>query len=77
MTINDYELVALRRDIDAHNLRVGDVGMVLDCYADGAGYEAEFGDAQGNTIAVISILATDVERLTDRQILHVRQLIEA
>ncbi len=72
--IDLYELVALRRDIDRFGLKRGDVGMVIESYRDGEGYEVEFGDAQGNTLAVLTLKRDEVESLKSSQILRVRDL---
>ncbi len=71
-----YELVALRQDIDRIGLKQGDVGMVIECYQDGEGYEVEFGDAQGNTLAVLTLKRHEIEPLKPSQILRVRDFIE-
>jgi hypothetical protein len=71
-----YELVSLRRDVARHGLKAGDVGMVIDSYEGGKGYIVEFGDAEGNTLAVLTLNSEDVEPLKSSQILRVRDFIE-
>jgi hypothetical protein len=70
--LNLYELVALRKDVEAKHLKAGDVGMVVHCYEDKNGYEIEFGNAEGETVAVLTMTEADVQKLTAKQILHVR-----
>lgn len=67
-----YDLVALRRDIDRFGLKQGDVGMVIETYQDGEGYEVEFGDAQGNVLAVLTLKREEIEPLKSSQLLCVR-----
>ncbi len=58
-----YELVSLRRDVKRYGLKAGDVGLVIDIYENGKGYIVEFGDAQGNTTAVLVLKLNDVKPL--------------
>lgn len=68
-----YELVALKHDFDEEHLKTGDVGMVVYCYDDGKGYEVEFSNAEGETIAVLTTSESDLQKLNSNQILHIRE----
>lgn len=64
----------LGRDLPDHRLTVGDVGVVVGTYQDGAAYEVEFISADGETIAVETLAADEIEPLAGRRILHARAI---
>jgi Domain of unknown function (DUF4926) len=72
--LNELDAVALRQDLPAHGLVAGDVGTVVFVHRGGEGYEVEFMDADGRTLAVETLLAGQVAPVRGRQILHVRPL---
>ncbi len=73
-TPEELDLVALAEDLPARGLVRGDVGTVVHVYRDGQTYEVEFVASDGETIAVETLSAHQVEPLRGRQILHVRPL---
>jgi hypothetical protein len=52
--------VALTRDRSDAGLRRGQVGTIVEVYADPAGYEVEFVDPSGETYAVIAVSADEL-----------------
>jgi Domain of unknown function (DUF4926) len=72
--LKELDPVALLEDLPAHGLEAGDVGTVVLVYHDGEGYEVEFMDADGRTLAVETLQARQVAPIRGRQILHVRPL---
>jgi hypothetical protein len=72
--INELELVVLNHDIEESGLKAGDVGTVVHCYADGAGYEVEFLTAEGKTIALLTLTTEDIRPIHHAEILHVREV---
>ena len=75
MAIPELDEVILRRDLPDEGLRAGDVGVVVHAYESGRGYEVEFLTADGETVAVLTLGADDVEPLTGRRILNARPLV--
>lgn len=71
--LQELELAALRQDLPAHGLIAGDIGTVVFIHADGAAYEVEFMTADGNTLAVETLLAEQVEPVSGAHILHARK----
>lgn len=80
MKIKLYQRVALTRDLPEHNLRKGDVAVVVEHLpatpaADGEeGYALEVFNAVGETLAVVMVPASAVEPLSEDEILQVRRL---
>jgi len=76
-----YDQVALKCDIDGRNLRRGDIATVVDRVPHPAGgeegYVLEVFNALGESIAVVTVRASDVETLRDDEVLAVRHLASA
>ena len=72
--LKELEAVALTEDLPDYGLVAGDVGTVVFVHRGGEGYEVEFTDADGRTLAVQSLLPVQVAPVRGRQILHVRPL---
>lgn len=64
--LKELDVVALRGDLPAHGLVAGDVGTVVLVHGDGAAYEVEFVAANGETIAVETLGADQVEPVNGR-----------
>lgn len=75
--LKELATVALREDLPAHGLVAGDVGTVVFVHHGGEGYEVEFVDADGRTLAVETLGAQQIAPVRGRQILHVRPLSRA
>jgi hypothetical protein len=69
-----YERVVLTEDIPNTNLKQGDVGVVVEVYNNGEGFEVEFFASNGDTVAVETLEARQVREVSAREILHVRKL---
>ena len=74
MTMNEHDLVVLKRPVPEHGLEVGDVGTVVHLYRGGDGAEVEFSRADGSTVAVVTLETTALRPFTGSEILHVRKL---
>jgi hypothetical protein len=72
--IRELDTVVLTRDIEEHGLKQGDIGAVVHCYSNGAAFEVEFVAAEGKTVALLTLVPTDIRPLSGREILHVREL---
>ncbi|MBV9628034.1 MAG: DUF4926 domain-containing protein [Xanthobacteraceae bacterium] len=70
--IDELDLVVLKRDLPAERLTTGDVGTVVLVHQQGAGYEVEFTTLSGDTVAVVTLDASDVRPVEAREIVHAR-----
>ena len=75
--IRELDTVVLTHDIDEHDLKAGDIGAVVHCYRDTEAYEVEFVTAEGRTVALLTLTHADIRPMSDREILHVRELVPA
>jgi hypothetical protein len=72
--LRELELAALRRDLPAYGLVAGDIGTVVLVYRGGEAYEVEFVAADGETVALETLRAEEVEAVVGHEILHARKL---
>jgi len=75
--VHELDTVVLRRDIEEHALKRGDVGAVVHRYSDGAAFEVEFVTAEGKTVALLTLTPEDIRPMGSREILHVREFASA
>ncbi len=74
-TINEFDRVILNVDLPVLGLVKGDIGNVVMVYNGGEGYEVEFMTFDGNTIAVETLLISQIRKVSFREIPHVRELM--
>ena len=72
--IKEHERVVLTADLPEEGLKAGDIGTVVHIHQEGAGYEVEFMTLTGETIAVVTLMASQVRPLARRDMAHVREL---
>ncbi|MCC6801840.1 MAG: DUF4926 domain-containing protein [Anaerolineae bacterium] len=74
--IQALERVALTIDLPDYHLKAGDMGTVVDITGDGHEVTVEFFTLDGETFAVIPVLASQICRTGSREIAHAR-LVES
>ena len=70
----EHSLVVLDCDPLHEELIRGDVGTVVYVYEDGRGYEVEFVDGAGQTVALVTVAAEDVRPIGACELLHARRM---
>jgi hypothetical protein len=70
--IGELDLVVLKRDLPDARLAAGDVGTVVLVHRQGAGFEVEFATLSGDTVAIVTLDASDVRPVESREIVHAR-----
>jgi hypothetical protein len=70
--IDEMDLVVLKRDLPQQRLAAGDVGTVVLVHQQGAGDEVVFKTLSGDTVAVMTLDASDVRPVEAREIVHAR-----
>ena len=71
--IRELDTVVLAHDIDAYNLKKGDIGAIVHCYENGKMFEVEFVTAEGKTIALLELTEGDFRPVGGKEVLHVRE----
>jgi hypothetical protein len=71
--MQEHERAVLMVDFPDFDLKAGDVGRVVHLYTDGAAYEVEFLTLSGRTLDVVTVEASQVRAVTQRDVLHVRE----
>ena len=72
--IQEHDVVVLTQDLPEERLTAGDVGTVIHIHEGGTGYEIEFMTLSGRTIAVATVMASQVRAVSSRDLVHVREL---
>ena len=81
MSLTLYQRVALKRDLPEHNLRRGDVAVLVDYVAHPEGGEPgcvlEVFNALGESIAAVAVPESHIESLRADEVLAIRPLAKA
>ena len=72
--IKELDRVILTTAKPEEHLEAGDVGTVVHVYGDRSAYEVEFTTLDGRTAAVVTVEASEVRPISDREISHARTL---
>jgi len=72
--IQELEDVILKAALPEHGLQQGDIGTVVLVHQEGKGYDVEFTTLDGETVAVVTLLASQVRPAHKREIAHAREL---
>jgi hypothetical protein len=73
--IEELDDVVLTCDLSEQGLSAGDIGTVVLVHRGQQGYEVEFTSLDGETIAVVTLLATQVRPSRAGEIAHARELV--
>lgn len=74
--LGELDRVILTEDLPEYSLAAGDVGTVVDVYADGEGYEVEFCSLTGKTIAIATVESCQVRAVSASDVSHSRRAAE-
>ena len=72
--IEEHSSVILTEDLPDTNLFKGDVGIVVHAYKEGQAYEVEFLTMSGETVAVCTLEASQIQAVGPKMIPHVRKM---
>ena len=72
--IHEHDCVVLTQDIPDDGLKAGDAGTVVHIHEGAVAYEVEFMTLTGLTVAVVTVLGSQLRLVTSRDVSHVREL---
>ena len=72
--MKELDQIVLTADLPKEGLKVGDVGTVVHIHREGEAFEVEFMTLAGETVAVTTVLASQVRPVGKREITHAREL---
>jgi Domain of unknown function (DUF4926) len=72
--IAELDRVILTEDLPEYGLKAGDIGTVVLLHRGGEGYEVEFAALTGETLAVTSVLASQVRPAMPNELPHARRM---
>ena len=71
--IKEHDRVVLLKDLSDEGLQDGDVGTVVHIHRQGEAFEVEFMTLDGGTVAVVTLLSSQIRAVSKRDITHVRE----
>ena len=72
--INEHDCIVLTQSIPDEGLQPGDVGTVVHIHQDGAAYEVEFVTLTGQTVALATVLSSQLRPVGRQDIAHAREM---
>jgi len=72
--IKEHDRVVLRKEIPEQGLKAGDVGTVIHVYKKGEAFEVEFVTLDGETVAIATLVASQIRPVQRKEITHARLL---
>lgn len=72
--IKEHDVVVLTEDIPNEGLKAGDVGTSVHVHGNGTAYEVEFVTLTGVTVAVATVLPSQLRPVCRQDLAHVREL---
>lgn len=72
--IHELDPIVLAVDLPEHGLKAGDVGTIVLVHGEGEGYELEFISLDGETLAVTTVLSSQIRPVRSRELPHARQV---
>ena len=72
--IKEHDLIVLTCDPSKEGLKAGDVGTVVHIHKRGEAFEVEFVTLNGDTVAVATVLASQVRPVSRRDLTHARPM---
>jgi hypothetical protein len=70
--MKEHDMVVLRESLPQSRLESGDIGTVVHVYADGGAFEVEFATGDGSTLAVLTLVSSQIRPVGSREIYHSR-----
>ncbi len=72
--IKEHDCIVLTQGIPDEGMEAGDVGTIVHIHHDHAAYEVEFVTLTGQTVAVATVLPSQLRPVNRRDLAHVREL---
>jgi len=72
--IREHDCIVLTADLPQEGMEAGDVGTVDHIHKDAAAYEVEFMTLTGKTVAVATVLPSQLRSVSKLDLTHVREL---
>lgn len=72
--ITEHQRVVLTHDLPEHDLKAGDIGIVVHIYGEHKGYEVEFVTMRGEHVALVSVEEHQIRQPYEDEIASVRRM---
>ena len=75
--MEEHQTVVLISDNTENGLKRGDIGAVVHIYEEQKAYEVEFISGDGKSVALLTLEENKIRSLSEKDIVHVRELATA
>jgi hypothetical protein len=75
--IEEHDCIVLTANLPDEGLEAGDIGTVVHIHKGAAAYEVGFTTLTGKTVAVATVLSSQLRPVSAHNLTHVRQLSSA
>jgi hypothetical protein len=72
--IKEHDCVVLTQALPDEGLQAGDIGTVVHVHQGGAGFTVEFMTLAGETVAISTLLPSQLRPIARHDIAHVREM---
>jgi hypothetical protein len=72
--IKEHDCIVLTQGVPDEGMEAGDVGTVVHIHGDHAAYEVEFVTLTGQTVAVATVMPSQLRPVNRGDLAHVREL---
>ncbi|PSL24337.1 DUF4926 domain-containing protein [Dyadobacter jiangsuensis] len=72
--MKELDIIVLTQDLPELELQEGDIGTIVMTHGENAAFEVEFCTLDGETVAIETLLPSQIRAITRGEIAHVRQL---
>jgi hypothetical protein len=72
--MKEHDCVVLMKDMPEHGLLAGDIGTIVHIHGQAEAFEVEFMTLAGATVAIATLLSTEVRPVNPRDLAHAREL---
>lgn len=72
--IKELDMAVLTENLPDEGLEAGDIGTIVLVHQQGRGFEVEFTTLTGDTVAVVTVAASAVRPVKERELAHAREV---
>jgi hypothetical protein len=72
--IKEHDRIVLLKNLPEQGLQMEDVGTVVHVHRQGEAFEVEFMTLNGETVAIVTLLSSQVRPVGKRDVTHTREL---
>jgi len=75
--IKEHDRVVLLKDLSNAGLQANDVGTIVHIHRQGEAFEVEFMTLDGGTVAIVTLLSSQIRVVSKMDVTHARELVSS